>query len=73
MTREDAIKKLIESGMSEQEANAEFNATVNYYLRGTLRTATDRNYAVQCAIDDIMDEGEEVISEHDQAMLALTY
>ena len=73
MTREDAIKKLIESGMSEQEANAEFNTTVNYYLRGTLRTATDRKYAVQCAIDDIMNEGEEVTSEHDQAMLALTY
>ena len=52
--RNEVIQALVESGMSEQEANAEFNATVNYYLRGTLRTATDREYAVQCAIDDIM-------------------
>jgi len=56
MTRETAIQKLISQGMSEQEANAEFADRVNYYMRGTMRTAASKAYAVECAIDDIMDE-----------------
>jgi hypothetical protein len=54
MTKENAINKLISQGMSQKEAYAEFNATVNWYLRGTLHTALDRVYATECAIDDIL-------------------
>ena len=39
--KEKAIQKLIESGMTKQEAITEFKDAVNYYLRGTLRTAVD--------------------------------
>lgn len=70
--KEKAIQKLIESGMTEREAILEFNDTVNYYLRGTLRTAADRVYATKCAIDDILD-GPAEITEIDQAMLDLMY
>jgi uncharacterized protein YbaP (TraB family) len=73
--KEKAIQKLIESGMTEREAISEFNDTVNYYLIGTLHTAADRVYATKCAIDDILDDSEEVeeITEHYQAMLGMMY
>jgi hypothetical protein len=70
--KEKAIKKLMESGMTEREAISEFNDTVNYYLIGTLHTAADRVYATKCAIDDILD-GPAEITEIDQAMLEMMY
>jgi hypothetical protein len=54
--KETAIARLISQGMTEQEANAEFNGRVNYYMRGTMHTAAEKAYAVECAIDDITDE-----------------
>ena len=73
--KEKAIQKLIESGMTKQEAITEFKDAVNYYLRGTLRTAADRVYAMQCAVDEILNdsEEEEEITEHYQAMLGMMY
>ena len=56
MKKETAIQKLTSQGMTEKEANAEFNGRVNYYMRGTMRTTASKAYAVECAIDDIMDE-----------------
>lgn len=69
----DAIKKLMERGYSEKEAVAEFNGVVNYYIGGTLRTAEDRAYAIKCAIDDIMDEEDEEITDEYLDMLDMTY
>lgn len=60
----EAIKKLMESGYSEAEARQEFNDTVNYYMRGTGRTAEARAYAIECAIESIMDGEEEVTDEY---------
>jgi hypothetical protein len=54
--KETAIAKLTSQGMTAKEANAEFNGKVNYYMRGTMHTAAEKAYAVECAIDDIMDE-----------------
>ena len=73
--KEKAIQKLIEAGMTKQEAITEFKDAVNYYLRGTLRTAVDRVYAMQCAVDEILNdsEEEEEITEHYQAMLDIMY
>jgi hypothetical protein len=59
MNKQDAINKLIEQGMTEQEANAEFKSKVNWYLRGTVRTAEDIRYATECAIEEIIYDEEE--------------
>ena len=55
MKKETAIQKLTSQGMTEKEANAEFNDRVNYYMRGTMRTTASKAYAVECAIEDILD------------------
>lgn len=60
----EAIKKLIENGYTEAEAMEEFSEKVNYYMRGTLHTAADRAYAVECAAADILDGLEEVTEEY---------
>lgn len=54
MNKQDAINKLIAQGMTEQEANTEFKAKINWYLRGTIRTTEDIRYATECAIEDII-------------------
>lgn len=54
---EAAIKKLVDSGMTEKDANEQFNGVINWYMRGTLHTAGDRRYAAECAIEDIMGGG----------------
>ena len=63
MKKETAIARLISQGMTEQEANAEFNGRVNYYMRGTMRTAASKAYAVECAIEDILDGCDDIDSE----------
>ena len=68
--KQEAINKLISQGMTEREAIKEFNDKVNYYLRGTMHTKTDYNYAVDCAIDDILYDD---IEEYDEDMLGLLY
>ena len=68
--KQKAINKLISQGMTESEAINEFNDKVNYYLRGTMRTKADYNYALDCAIDDILYDD---IEEHDEDILDLLY
>ena len=68
--KREAINKLILQGMTEHEAVKEFNDKVNYYLRGTMHSKTDYNYAVGCAIDDILYND---IEEYDADMLELLY
>lgn len=60
----EAIKKLIGIGYSEAEAKKEFNDKVNYYMRGTTHTTEDRKYAIECAIEDIMEDEEEIEDEY---------
>lgn len=60
----EAIKKLMENGYSEAEARQEFNDTVNYYMRGTGRTTEDKAYAIECAIESIMECEEETTDEY---------
>lgn len=69
----EAIKKLTENGYSETEAKQEFNDKVNYYMRGTTHTAEDRAYAVKCAIEDIMDDEEEELTDEYLDMLDIVY
>lgn len=69
----EAIKKLMDNGYSEAEAKAEFNDKVNYYMRGTLHTAGDRAYAIECAVDDIMEDYEEEVTEEYLNMLDMVY
>ena len=68
--KQQAINKLISQGMTENEAIKEFNGKVNYYLRGTMNTKADYNYAVDCAIDDILYDD---IEEYDEDMSELLY
>ena len=56
MKTEKAVKRLIEAGMTEKEAVAEFNEIVRWYLRGTGHTSKDKIYAIECAIEDILDD-----------------
>lgn len=65
-----AIRKLMENGYSETAAREEFNAKVGWYMRGTLYTAEDREYAIKCAIEDIMDDEEDEIQELSQKQTA---
>lgn len=60
----EAIKKLIGIGYSEAEVKKEFNDKVNYYMRGTACTAEDREYAIECAIEDIIEDEEEIEDEY---------
>lgn len=69
----EAIKKLMETGYSEAEARQEFNDKVNYYMRGTTCTAEDRAYAIECAIEDIMEDGEEELADEYLDMLDMVY
>lgn len=69
----EAIKKLVENGYSESEAKQEFNGKVNYYMGGTLRTAEDRAYAIKCAVDDIMEDEEEELTDKYLDMLDMVY
>ncbi len=69
MTRETAIAKLTSQGMTAKEANAEFADRVNYYMRGTMHTAAEKAYAVECAIDDIMDECTDDVDDFTASML----
>ncbi len=57
--KQQAIAKLISYGMSNKEAEAEFNDRVNYFMRGTLHTVGAKLYAIECAINDIL------YNEHD--------
>ena len=67
--KQEAINKLMSQGMTESEAIKEFNDKVNYYLRGTTNTKADYNYALDCAIDDILYNDD--IEEYDEDMLEL--
>lgn len=70
MNKQDAINKLMAQGMTEQEADAEFRSRVNWYLRGSGRTAESIRYATECAIEDIIyDEVESL----DSTMLDLFF
>jgi len=69
----NAIKKLISRGYTEKEAREEFNELVSYYMRGTLHTTSDKEYAVNCAVDDIMSEEAEEIADDYLDMLDMTY
>lgn len=69
----EAIKKIMERGYNERDTVAEFNGMVNYYMGGTLRTAEDKAYAIKCAVDDIMNEEEEEITDEYIDMLDMTY
>lgn len=69
----EAIKKLMENGCSEAEARQEFNGKVNYYMRGTACTAEDRAYAIECAIEDIMEDEEEELTDECLDMLDMVY
>lgn len=69
----EAIKKLMEMGCSETEARQEFNDKVNYYMRGTGHSTEDRTYAVECAVDDIMNDDVEEVAEEHLAMLNMIY
>ena len=70
MNKQDAINKLIEQGMTEQEANTEFKSIVNWYLRGTDRTAESIRYATECAIEEIIYDEVETL---DSTMLELFF
>lgn len=69
----EAIKKLMENGYIEAEAKQEFNDKVSYYMRGTTHTTEDRKYAVKCAVEDIMEDGEEELTEEYLDMLDMVY
>ena len=63
--KQEAINKLISQGMTESEAINEFNDKVSYYLRiRTMNTKEDYNYAVDCAIDNILYDDTEAYDEN---------
>ena len=63
--KQEAINKLISQGMTESEAINEFNDKVSYYLRiRTTNTKEDYNYAVDCAIDNILYDDTEAYDEN---------
>ena len=67
--KQKAINKLISQGMTESEAINEFNDKVNYYLRiRIMNTKEDYNYAVDCAIDNILYDD---IKAYDENILEL--
>ncbi len=69
----NAIERLMNNGYTEKEAIQEFNEMVSYYMRGTLHSAEDKEYAIRCAIDDIMSEEEEEVTEEYVDMLDMVY
>jgi hypothetical protein len=40
---------------TENEASKELREMANWYLRGTGRTPSDMQYAIKCAIEDVLE------------------
>ena len=71
--REKAISKLMVAGMRLQDAQREFNDRVSYFLRGTLRTEADRQYAIGEAANDILADDDDDLDETYMTMLDLVH